>query len=65
LVTSKLLLLIFWIVPIETVGHFVVVGVVAVEVLELALLLLPQAVSSTANITTGITVNNFLIMCLL
>jgi len=52
-------------VPIETVGHFVVVGVVAVEVLELALLLLPQAVSSTANITTGITVNNFLIMCLL
>jgi hypothetical protein len=64
LVTIKLLLLTFWIVPIDTVGQIVfVVGVDAVELPVLAaLLLLPQAASSAASSTKGITANNFLVV---
>jgi len=56
---------IFWIVPTVIVGHFVVAEVVDVEVPELALVVLPQAASSTAKTTTGITAMSFFIVCLL
>ena len=65
LVTTKLLAPIFWIVPTAIVGHFVVVGVVDVEVFELALVVLPQAASNTANKITGITDISFFMMYLL
>jgi hypothetical protein len=66
LVTTRLLVPTFWIVPIETVGHFVVdVGVVDVEVFELALVVLPQAANNAANKIMGITDMSFFMMYLL
>jgi hypothetical protein len=61
LLTSKLLLLTLWIFPVANVRQFVVVGVLAVELLVVVLALL-QAASSAASIKTGNTENNLLIV---
>src|SRR5215471_14179898 len=60
LVTTKLLVPTFWIVPVVIAGHFAVdVEVLDEDVLEFALVVLPHAASSTANMTTGITEISF------
>jgi hypothetical protein len=66
LVTTKLFVPTFWILPIETVGQFADdVEEVDVEVLELPLALLPQAATNNASNRMGITAINFFMIYLL